>query len=99
MNWRILTMGAQVLLSKDAAQALAQHLRDNPHAVLQKPQELASDFGLPEEFVKEVLKAIKGESRVQVQKSSPGMWHSFRSIGHAIRFIFLFVTRLPLLFL
>ncbi|MFY9235247.1 MAG: adenylate/guanylate cyclase domain-containing protein [Fimbriimonadaceae bacterium] len=55
-------MGAQqTLLTPDGAQALAHYLRENPEEAHRAPEDLAGDFGLPRDFVREVLHAVRSK--------------------------------------
>lgn len=91
-------MGAQqTLLLADSAQAFAEHLRTNPADAFRKPEELADDFGLPREFVEEVLSSVRGGSIKD--RSRERFWSS--SVGsafHRLRGLLLALTARPMLF-
>lgn len=65
-------------LSTDSAQALAQHLRAHPEAISQEPGVLAESFGLPQDFVDDVLRSIKSpkaskpEPPAKIGREGPG---------------------------
>ncbi len=80
-----------------AGEALALHLRRHPESALRPAKELATEFGLSEDFVEEVLERIRQpRPRPPREAASPFGW--LRRLGRATRTGFGLCTEKPILF-
>lgn len=92
-------MGAQQsLVLGEGAHAFAEYLRANPADAFRAPEELAGDFGLPREFVEEVLSSVRGGSI----KDRPGKTFLSTTASSAVRRVrgfLLALTARPMIFI